>query len=204
MLTIGLIGGIASGKSTVAEMLADCGAVVLNADKVAHEVLNSPEVRTLLVNRWGPGILYPDESINRSAIARQVFGKSTQAVEERKYLESVVHPRTRLLLEEHRDQLAIQGHNVFIIDAPLLLEAGWDTECDMVLMVKASDERRIENAARRGWSVDELNRREDAQLPLATKRHRADVAIENSGTLAETREQVAIFWNEVVVPQLGD
>ena len=203
MYTIGLIGGIASGKSTVAEMLADEGAAVLNADQVAHDVLNQDEVRDTLVAEWGKSILSNDGSINRAAVANLVFADTIDGEENRKFLESVIHPLTRRQLEQQRDQLVKQGKTVFVVDAPLLLEAGWDTTCDVVIMVQASDERRHENVARRGWSVDELERREQAQLPLATKLQRSDVVIDNSGTLAQTREQIEAFWQEFVQPRIG-
>lgn len=204
MYTIGLIGGVACGKSTVAEMLAEHGAVVLNADRTAHNVLTEPEVIQALVARWGRGILTSEGFINRPEVARHVFGDNLEAAEERAFLESVVHPLARAAIEKKRDFLVKQGQQVFVIDAPLLLEAGWDATCDCVVMVDTPDDRRIEFAARRGWPSGEVERRENAQLPLATKRHRADLVIDNSVPLSEVRNRIAIFWREVVAPQLGD
>lgn len=204
MFTIGLVGGVASGKSTVGEMLAELGAVVFNADRTAHGVLDQPSVVEQLVARWGPGILGEDGRIDRGAVAPLVFGDSPEAEEERHFLESVVHPLARAAIEEKRDRLALAGQEVFVIDAPLLLEAGWDTACDTILMVDCHDQQRLGHARRRGWPDGELDRREAAQMPLATKRHRADVVIDNSGLLEETRRQVHIFWREVVVPHLGE
>lgn len=204
MYTIGLVGGVASGKSTVAEMFSDLGAVVINADRLAHGVLATPKVLKQLVARWGEGILHEDGSVNRSAIARLVFSESADAEEERHFLESVIHPLTRKAVEEKRKRLAAEGQEVFVVDAPLLLEAGWDSACDTILMVDTPFEMRSTNAQRRGWDAEEIDRREEAQLPLDIKRHRSDVVIDNSGELSETREQVNIFWREVVAPQLGD
>lgn len=204
MFTIGLVGGVASGKSTVAEMFAELGAVVLNADRTAHDVLNQPEVRDALAARWGSGVLDGDGAIDRASVARLVFGDSAEAEEQRQYLESVVHPLARSAIESKREKLAKAGQEVFVIDAPLLLEASWDSACDLVVMVDTPDEKRAQNAARRGWPAGELDRREEAQMPLATKRHRADVILDNSGALVEMREQIQIFWREVVGPQLGD
>lgn len=204
MYTIGVVGGVASGKSAAAEMLAELGAAVLSADRTAHDVLNQPEVREALVARWGAGILGADGLIDRSAVAPLVFGDTAESEEERRYLESVVHPLARAAVESKRERLVKAGQQVFVIDAPLLLEANWDTACDIIVMVDTPEERRARNAARRGWPVDELRRREEAQMPLSTKRHRADVVIDNRGTLQEMREQIDIFWRQVVVPQLGD
>ncbi len=203
MFTIGIVGGVASGKSTVAEMFAELGAVVFHADLIAHDVLNREEVRDALVARWGPAILHADGSINRAEIAKIVFGDTADADDERTYLESVVHPMALRTIDDMRERSARSGQQVFVIDAPLLLEANWDSDCDMVVMVETPDEQRAANAARRGWPADEISRREETQMPISTKRHRADVVFDNSGSLAETRNQVDVFWRDVVVPQLG-
>jgi dephospho-CoA kinase len=204
MYTIGLIGGVASGKSTVAEMLAELGAVVLNADRAAHDVLDQPEVRDQLVARWGRGVLMEDGRIERREVAALVFGGEPEVEEERQFLESIVHPLTRIALETQRELLAGRGQQVFVIDAPLLLEAGWDTSCDVIVLVDTPEEHRRKYAKKRGWSDEELDRREAAQMPLDEKRHRADLVIDNAGDLAATRRQVHHFWNELVVPRLGE
>lgn len=204
MYTIGLIGGVASGKSTVAEMFAELGAVVLNADRAAHDVLDQPEVRDQLVARWGRVVLGDDDRVDRREVASLVFGDSPDAKEERKFLESIVHPLTRIALETRRELLAGQGQQVFVIDAPLLLEAGWDASCDIIVMVDAPEEHRRMYAKKRGWPAEELDRREGAQMPLEKKRHRADVVIDNGSDLAYTRQQVHDFWNDFVVPHLGE
>ncbi|MGI9457485.1 MAG: dephospho-CoA kinase [Aeoliella sp.] len=204
MYTIGLVGGVASGKSMVAEMLAEFGAVVLNADRAAHNVLTQPEVQAQLVARWGRGILLEDGVIDRQAVARIVFGDDPPASEEREFLESVVHPLARAALETKRKLLAQEGKEVFVIDAPLLLEAGWDSACDCVIFVDTPDSARLVFAQKRGWPSGELVRRENAQMPLATKRHRADLVLDNSIDIAKLRQQIEIFWQEMVLPQLGD
>lgn len=204
MYTIGLIGGVASGKSMVAEMLAELGAVVLNADQAAHNVLTQPEVRDQLVARWGRGVLDAEGQISRPAVAKLVFGDDPAAEDERHFLESVVHPLALAAVEIKRTWLANKGQEAFVIDAPLLLEAGWDTACDCIVMVDTPIERRQEFARRRGWAPGEIERREEAQLPLGVKRHRADVVIDNSGDMTEVRRQLEIFWREVVLPHLGD
>lgn len=197
-LTIGLVGGIASGKSHVGKLLAERGAVVLAADEVAHGVLAEAEVREALVSRLGPQILTSTGDIDRGAVARLVFGDSDAATENRRYLEQMVHPRTRKRLEAIRELHRAQGASVFVIDAPLLLEAGWGEACDRILFVDAPLERRRHFARERGWEAGEIDRREQAQMPLAEKRARADWVIDNSGPLAALELQVNEFWRQVV------
>jgi dephospho-CoA kinase len=149
-------------------------------------------------------VLGDDDRVNRREVATLVFGDSPEVEEERKFLESIVHPLTRIALETYRELLAGRGQQVFVIDAPLLLEAGWDTSCDTIVMVDTPEEHRRKYAKKRGWPAEELDRREAAQMPLDKKRHRADVVIDNGGDLAATRQQVLDFWNEIVVPHLDE
>ena len=203
MVTIGLVGGVASGKSMVGEMLAEMGAVVLDADRAAHEVLNEKEVCRELVARWGECVLASEGVVNRQEVAKIVFGDDPEAANEREFLESVVHPLTRDRLEKKRARLiADEGHQVFVIDAPLLLEAGWNASCDHILYMDAPEELRLKRAQKRGWTAGEVKRREKVQMPLSVKRHRADLAIDNSSDIRALRLQLEVFWNEVVQPQL--
>lgn len=192
-VTIGLLGGVASGKSLVADLLAERGAVVLAADSVAHTVLVEPPVREALIARWGEGILTPSGEIDRRQVAQRVFGESPQAIADRRFLEQLVHPRTRWRLEQLREHQLQQGARVFVIDAPLLLEAGWDSACDWILFVETPIERRRAYAAQRGWEEGELERREQAQLAIELKRARADWVIDNSQDLSSLRLQVEEF-----------
>lgn len=203
MYTIGLIGGIASGKSTVSAMLAEHGAAVLDADRAAHTLLNHRDVQHKLIDRWGPQVMGESGQLDRSAIAQQVFGESEEATTERHFLESVIHPLTRQTLEAKRHELLGQGQQTFVIDAPLLLEAGWDSTCDLIVLVDTPLEQRLQNAQRRGWSPEELLRREQNQLSLEEKRDRSDYVIRNNGSLAHTRQQVAKLWCELVEPELS-
>lgn len=200
MLTIGLVGGVASGKSLVADLLAEKGAVVLSADKTAHEVLRLPEVVTELVDRWGSDILDAEGNVKRSAIANKVFGPGKTTAEERAFLEAVVHPRTRQALEQQRGELAATGSEVFVIDAPLLIEAGWDSACDHVVFVDTPAERRREFAAARGWDAEEIHRREDAQMPIEEKQRHADHVVSNTGSKSDLRQHVEVLWNTLVLP----
>jgi dephospho-CoA kinase len=164
MITIGLIGGVASGKSTVAQQFVDCGAVILDADRVGHEVLREPAVIEQLVARWGPQILTTASEISRSAVAKIVFAPSGEA--ERQFLNSVTHPRIAARLAAQLEELRQTKCPAAVLDAALLLEAGWDRLCDQVVFVDAPQEQRFARARSRGWDGGELARREAPQLPL--------------------------------------
>lgn len=183
MITIGLIGGVASGKSAVARCFTDCGAALLDADRVGHEVLREPAVIEQLVARWGPTILTETAEINRSAVAKIVFAPGNEA--ERAFLNSVSHPRIAARLAEELDRFRAAKYPAVVLDAALLLEAGWDHLCDQIVFVDVPRELRLARAQSRGWDAGELARREATQLPLAEKKRRATVCLDNSGSLAE-------------------
>jgi dephospho-CoA kinase len=200
MKTIGLVGGVASGKSRVARMLADLGAGLLDADRTGHEVLaEDAEVRDALIERWGDGVLASDGSIDRSAVAKHVFGSEASATEERQFLESVLHPRIKTKLMREARNFETLGCPAVVLDAPLLLEADWGAMCDVILMVDASRETRLARARQRGWSEAEFDKREAAQWPIVKKRSAAHVVIDNDGTEDELRAVVNRFWEAHVL-----
>ncbi|MCC6493287.1 MAG: dephospho-CoA kinase [Pirellulales bacterium] len=199
MKIIGLVGGIASGKSAVAAALARRGAAIFDADKIGHEVINLREVRDELVARWGAGVLGADGRVDRGAVAERVFGDAPEALAERRFLEEALHGRIRQQIEAQARQLPDDGVPAVVIDAPLLVEAGWNDICDAVLCVDVPREMRLARAmANRGWTAEEFTRREAAQLPIEEKRPWCTHAVDNSGSLAELDAQLARFWAEVV------
>lgn len=191
-LLIGLVGGIASGKSLVAEQMKSLGGVVLDADRAGHEVLRDKEVIDALHKRWGNGIIALDGSLSRSVIAKIVF--SSGNMEEKRYLESVTHPRIAACLQEQIAQHRLAGEKVFIVDAALLFEAGWDKLCDLIVFVSCPREIRLARAKNRGWSESDFLAREASQLPLDEKRSRSGHVIDNSGEADQTRHQVGEWW----------
>ncbi len=196
MPVIGLIGGIGSGKSEVASLLADRGAIVINADLVGHQLLDIPEVRTLIVDRFGKRVLKESASdgavrtqIDRRVLASIVFADA----EARRALEAILHPRMRqqfaATIESARDGDA--RPRALVLDAAVLLEAGWDDLCDLVVFVDAPRGKRLERVARqRGWTLDAFQAREEAQWPCELKRRRADFVVNNDGDLDLLRRQV--------------
>jgi dephospho-CoA kinase len=195
MITIGLIGGVASGKSAVARLLAERGAAVLNADQVGHEVLREPAVIQQLVARWGTGILNEQHEIERSAVAKIVFAPGNEA--ERQFLNSVSHPRIAARMEEELASLRRSNCPAAVLDAALLLEAGWDRLCDEIVFVDVPRELRLARARSRGWDDAELARREATQLSLDVKRAKATRLLDNSGTLEDLERQVKELWAQL-------
>ena len=201
MLILGLVGGIASGKSVVANVLRDMGAVVLDADKAGHFVLREPEVIAELRKRWGDRILDSSGQISRRAVAKIVFGQGNEA--ERKFLEQLTHPRIEALLKQEMEAVrnSPEPPPVLAIDAALLFEAGWDKLCDKLLFVDAPRDIRLERAVSRGWSTEQFAAREAAQLPPEEKRARSHIVIRNVRTLENIREVLRLTWRHRLIDQ---
>lgn len=197
MHILGLIGGVASGKSFVAAEFARLGAVVLDADRAGHEVLRLPEVVAAARKRWGDAIFAPDGQIDRKRLAAIVFAKTPQGRVELEHLEHLTHPRIGERLQQQLAQAAADGVRVAILDAPVLLKAGWDRFCDRIVFVDASRPVRLARALARGWSEAEFNDRESAQESLTFKADRADDSIDNSGSAEETRAQIMRLWRRL-------
>jgi dephospho-CoA kinase len=188
--TVGLIGTIGAGKSTVAALLAARGGVVVNADALGHEALERPEIRQQVLDRWGDrgNLLRPDKSLDRRAIAAIVFTDPT----ERAALEAMVFPYIgRRAAEEVARAQADPAARFVVLDAAVMLEAGWDGVCDRLLYVDAPRELRLARlAARSGWTDAELTRREAAQWPADRKRRRADAVVTNDAGPEQLNEQL--------------
>jgi dephospho-CoA kinase len=201
MKTIGVVGGVASGKSLASQMLVELGAPVLDADRAGHKVLaEDPEVREALRQRWGDAILTASGVVDRAAIAQRVFADNKAGSHERKFLEALLHPRIRDRLNQLRDEFAAAGKVAVVLDAPLLLEAGWAPLCDYILFIEAPVETRRDRAKGRGWSDAEFSQREAAQWTTAEKRRHATHVLSNSCSSAELREAVGNFWAENIGP----
>ncbi len=195
-LVIGLAGGIGSGKSLVASILADLGCHVTDSDRSAREVLQDPEVRGQLIGWWGRGILTPEGAVDRQAVARVVFGDS----EQRRRLEALVHPEVERRRQAEWEQALRAGPVVaFVIDAPLLFEAGLDRQCDAVIFVDVPLEERVRRVGTdRGWEAGELERREKNQMPLDTKRERSDYVVVNCDSEARLRDRIEEIFHEIL------
>ncbi len=183
---IGLVGGIGSGKSSVAGILRELGCVISDSDEVAHECLREPSVVSLLVDRWGDRVLAVDGGPDRSVIARIVFADES----ERAWLESVLHPMINLRRRSNLESIEDDASG-FVIDAPLLFEAGIESECDGIFFIDTPLNQRLERVTTsRGWSEEDLAAREARQMSLDEKRARATDVIPNDGSLEELRNHV--------------
>lgn len=198
LTTIGLLGGIASGKSLVARALVRRGAILLDADAAGHQVLREPEIEAAVRARWGDSVFGADGHIHRPALARIVFAPPPQGPAELAYLESLTHPRIGERLREQIDQLAADGKpHVLVLDAPVMLKAGWNQFCDLLLFVDADPSTRLQRALARGWTADDFHRREAAQEPIDYKRSLADAVIQNSGPPDAIEPQIDAFWQSI-------
>jgi dephospho-CoA kinase len=201
MKIIGLVGGVASGKSLAANMLVELGAVHLDADRSGHAVLaEDNKVRQALIDRWGNAVLDADGLVDRRAVAKQVFAKSAAGAANRKFLEDLLHPRIRQRLNLERDQAVATGKPAIVVDAPLLLEADWGSLCDIILMIDSPRELQLQRAMKRGWTEAEFDDREAAQWPVEEKRRHADFVIPNDGTADEFRGAISQFWAQNIGP----
>lgn len=195
---VGLLGGIASGKSFVADAFVRRGARLLDADKAGHAVLLEPEIEAAARKRWGDAIFGENGHIHRPALGRIVFAPPPYGPVELAYLESLVHPRIGIRLREQLSEIADEGvTQLVVLDAPVMLKAGWNRLCTALVYVDASQETRRERALRRGWTDEEFMRRESAQEPLDFKRKLADFVIDNSGPPSAVEAQIDRLWPQL-------
>lgn len=191
MLVVGLSGGIGSGKSTVARALAARGALVIDADAVAREVVEpgTPGFAAV-VERFGPGVVGPDGALDRPALAARVFGDDSARAD----LNGIVHPLVAAAVAE-RGAAAPEG-SIIVYDVPLLVEAAV-RGYDVVVIVEAPEDVRIDRLAGRGVPADDARRRMAAQATDAERRAVADVVLDNSGTPADLDPQIDGLWAEL-------
>lgn len=187
-IIVGIAGGIGSGKSQVAKILGELGAVVIDADAMAHSELEEAEVRQTLTNWWGADIVGSDGKLDRKRIGAIVFNDPNQ----RARLEGLIHPR----IGERRDKMIEQASadpkvRMIVMDAPLLYEVGLDRICDSVIFVESDAAIRAERSEKiRQWTPGELERREKSQIPLDIKRKKADHICNNNSDLPALRQEV--------------
>ena len=197
MILIGILGGVASGKSEVSSRLRSLGAAVLDADRVGHAVLREAEVRRAVQRRWGEAVLDAAGEIDRRKVAEIVFAAAPESKAELTFLEELTHPRIGQRLQEQLAELHREGVRAAVLDAPVMLKAGWDRMCQRIVFVDAPRDVRLARARQRGWTEADFAAREAAQEPLETKRSRADVTIDNSLTRQHLFAQVDRFWQSL-------
>jgi len=194
-LVVGVTGGIATGKTTVARMFEDLGAKVISADDIVHRILEpGTEVWERVLREFGREVLKPDGNIDRSKLGEIVFRDPVK----RSRLEAMTHPPVLDYLQKEADSFRRSGRGVLILEIPLLIEAGALRMVDKVLVVTAEQESQISRLEKRyGISRDEAMLRISSQLPLAEKVRYADWVISAEGTLDSTKKQVERVWSDV-------
>ena len=203
MVVIGLLASVAGGKTTVARMLAASGATVIDADALAHMALGDPDVRASVVAQFGATVLRDphdrDSQIDRAALARHVFGAGS--FDDRRALESIIHPWVRARIRIQLDAARANGTAVVVLDIPLLLGSPFEADADVIVFVDTPPNIRADRAHdARDWDRAELDRRDAAQPTEADKRACAAIRIDNSGSLEQTRRQVVALYAEWVGP----
>lgn len=195
MITIGITGGIGSGKSVVAEMLAARGAALINADQVGHETYRrGTESYLRIVSAFGPEIAGRDGEIDRGKLGRRVF----EEPESRRRLESIVWPAMRRLMKGRLDELRARETRVAVLEAAVLVEADWLPLVDEVWLVTAPPATVRERLVRgKGLTPEEAEARIGAQLSDDERRRHAAVVVENSGTLEELEREVDRLWSDL-------
>jgi dephospho-CoA kinase len=190
-MVIGLTGGIGSGKSSVAQLFAERGAVVVDADVLAHAA-TAPggAAHAAVIERFGPGIVAPDGSIDRGALADVVFADPAARTD----LEALVHPAVLEAIDRRLTAEAATD-SVVVVVVPLLVEVGWDG-ADAVVVVDCPEEVAIRRLVEeRGMDEADVRRRLAAQADRATRLARADHVLTNDGTLDDLRRQVDALWS---------
>jgi dephospho-CoA kinase len=189
---IGLTGGIASGKSVVSRMLAERGALMIDADKVGHEAYApGSDCYRAVIDAFGADIVAADGQIDRKALGAKVFGDP----EQRKRLEGIVWPWMRATMDERLRRLRQEGVPVVVLEAAVLIEADWTPIVDQVWVVIVPPELAKERIMlRNGLSAEQADQRIGAQLTNEERARHGQVIIENAGTLAELEERVTAEW----------
>jgi dephospho-CoA kinase len=193
---IGIVGGVGSGKSTVAKELARLGCAVIDADRIGHELLGAPDVREELHRRWGAGILDESGQVDRGALGRLVFADPDQLAA----LNGILHPRIRREAESRiASARACADVPAIVVDAALLLEAGWDDVCTHRVFVRSLPaDRRSRVKQQRGWEEAEWARREKSQKGLDTKLRMCDYIVDNSSSLPHLVDQIRRLFGRIV------
>jgi len=201
MIIVGLVGKIAAGKSTVARALADLGAEVVDADRIAHEVLGDPDATRAIIKRFGPAVIDEAGHVRRPVLAEGVFGPSAAHDAALADLEAIVHPRVRQRIAQQLAEVAGMPESerkVVVLDVPLLVQVGLDARCDRIVLVECEENERQRRLDARGWPPMQRAARERAWA----RRYRPPPqkktwVMDASGDSAYTQFQVGRFWDSL-------
>ena len=197
MLLVGLTGNIGSGKSTVAQLLSERGATIIDADVLARRAVElGTSAYVAIAERWGTSILGADGTIDRASLRRIVFSEP----QELEQLNAIVHPEVERMREALVEQARLRGDRVVVCDIPLLFEGKMTERFDRIVLVDAPRPVRLERLVRdRGLRETEAMDMIVAQMPAELKRARADFVIDNVGTFTQLDGRVAEVWDALLV-----
>jgi dephospho-CoA kinase len=195
-MNIGLTGGIATGKSTVARLLEERGSIIIDLDRIAREIVEPGQPSLLRVaERFGQAVLKPDGSLDRKKLGELVFADPS----ERKALEAILHPSIRSVMKERMAfHEAATPSRLIVVDVPLLFESEMQTYFERIMVVYVPrDVQLVRLMERDKLSAEDAERRLAAQMDIEEKRSRAEIVIDNSGSPAWTKEQIERWWLEM-------
>lgn len=198
---IGIIGGIASGKSTVAAEFAKLGCAVIDADEISHNILQIKEIEKKLVERFGEKIRKPDGTIDRNEVAQIVFSDKQKL----SFLDDVLHPlvleRSQELIEQYNRDPQVKA---IVLDMPLLAEVGWEKHCDKVIFIRCDQPKRLQRASKKAnFNEKQFKNREKFQISLDSKLSIADNTINNNSDFSALAKQVQNIFSELMDKMSG-
>ena len=192
---IGILGGIGSGKSTAAAEFAKLGCKVIDADKIAHELLDEPSVKEKVVGLFGRSILNPEGKIDREKLAEVVFADADKL----SLINEIIHPlvlqRAGELIKQYDCQKQVKA---IVLDMPLLVEVGWDKRCDKLIFVDCEQKLRLDRAKKLGFDKNQVKIRENFQISLDNKANLADNTIENNSDFSVLAKQVVNIFSYIM------
>ncbi len=192
---IGILGGICSGKSTVAAEFAKVGCNVIDADKIAHELLEKKDIKEKIIRLFGGSILDSEGRINHKRLANKVFSDAHKLSS----LNNIIHPlvlqRAEELIKQYKGQSQVKA---IILDMPLLVEAGWANRCDSIIFVDCKKKIRLERAKKMGFEEKEIKFRENFQISLDNKVSLADNIINNNSDFLALVRQIKKIFSKIM------
>ena len=196
MIVIGLTGGIGTGKSEVARIFQELGAVLINADQIGHQAYNPhSEIWQEVVKAFGEEILQPSGEIDRKKLGSIVFADPDQLTR----LNQIMHPRMARMVARQVQELGEQGADVVVVEAALLFEAGWDSLVGEVWSTESPEDLVIKRLqSRSGLSQEEAKKRIDSQMSAEERKSRSQVVVDNSGDLVDLERVVRSIWDQRV------
>lgn len=195
LFRLGITGGFATGKSSVAQLFEDLGCPIVNADTIVHDLLaHDTKLQQDIRYAFGDEV-FAGAAIERSKLAQRIFHNP----QERQALEAILHPKVGDIIKSDADHLEREGHTLACFEIPLLFEAGFETWCDSTIVVTCDEETQITRAmAKFKITRNEAIARIQAQMPLSEKKKRADVIIDNTGPLENLKSQVETIYNQLL------